>query len=66
MNRYFVNVLGNFGSSFLSPLVGGNAANYIFNTDVDFGKILAISALSALFITTLSISKEASEWKKKK
>ena len=66
MNRYVVNVLGNFGVSFLSPLVAGNIANSIFNMVTDLNKILVISAISALFITMLSVSKEAAEWKKKK
>lgn len=66
MNKYFVNILGNFGAAFLSPIVGGNIASSIFDVGYKFDEILVISALSALFITALSVSKEASEWKKKK
>lgn len=66
MNKYLINVIGNFGVSFLSPLISGNVASNIFNLDIEFHKILVISAISALFITMLSVSREAQEWKKKK
>lgn len=66
MNKYVVNVLGNFGVSFFSPLVAGNIADSLFDLGVELDKILVISAVSALFITMLSVSKEASEWKKSK
>tara|TARA_B100001750_G_scaffold247870_2_gene275300 strand:- start:339 stop:557 length:219 start_codon:yes stop_codon:yes gene_type:complete len=55
-------IAGNFGISFFSPLVGGNAAELLFDVNLTFQMILWISFFSALFVTGLSISKEAVEW----
>jgi hypothetical protein len=57
-------ILGNFGISFFSPLVGGNIAESIYNVGLTFEMSLTIAAISALFVTGLSISKEAAEWGK--
>ena len=61
---------GNFGISFFSPLVGGNAAESIY--DIGLSLVTAKSAeamvviefISATLITGLSISREAHEWGK--
>ena len=57
-------IVGNFGVSFFSPLVGGNVAESIYDVGMTFDMTLMIAAISALFVTGLSISKEASEWGK--
>ena len=56
---------GNFGISFFSPLVGGNVAESIYNIGLPFEMAVAIAFISAVFVTGLSISKEASEWGKR-
>jgi len=53
---------GNFGISFFSPLVGSNVAESIYDIGLTFEMYLVIAMFSALFITGLSISKEAAEW----
>lgn len=58
-------ILGNFGISFFSPLVGSNIADNILNVDMTFKQMIAVAFISALFITGLSISKEAVEYGKK-
>jgi len=57
-------VTGNFGVSFFSPLVGGNVAESIYNVGLTFEMSILIAAISACFVTGLSISKEAAEWGK--
>ena len=64
VKRGLARVAGNFGISFFSPLVGGNVAESIYNVGLTFEMSLTISAISALFVTGLSISKEAAEWGK--
>ena len=56
---------GNFGISFFSPLVGGNVAESIYDIGLTFEMSIAIAFISAVFVTGLSISKEASEWGKR-
>ena len=55
---------GNFGISFFSPLVGGNAAESIYDIGLSFEAMVVIAFISATFITGLSISREAHEWGK--
>ena len=55
---------GNFGISFFSPLVGGNVAESIYDIGLTFEMSLMIAFVSAIFVTGLSISKEAAEWGK--
>ena len=55
---------GNFGISFFSPLVGGNVAESIYDVGLTFEMTIVIAFVSAIFVTGLSISKEASEWGK--
>ena len=57
-------IAGNFGISFFSPLVGGNVAESIYDVGLTFEMSMTIAAISALFVTGLSISKEAAEWGK--
>lgn len=57
-------MVGNFGVSFFSPLVGTNAAELVFNVGFTMEMAVIIAFFSALFITGLSISKEAVEWGK--
>ena len=57
-----VRIGGNFGISFFSPLVGGNVAESIYDIGLTFEMSLVIAFISALFVTGLSISKEAAEW----
>jgi len=59
-----VRIAGNFGISFFSPLVGGNVAESIYDIGLTFEMSIVIAFISALFVTGLSISKEASEWGK--
>ena len=59
-----VRISGNFGISFFSPLVGGNVAESIYDIGLTFEMSIVIAFISALFVTGLSISKEASEWGK--
>jgi hypothetical protein len=53
---------GNFGISFFSPLVGSNVAESIYDIGLTFEMSIVIAFISALFVTGLSISKEAAEW----
>jgi apolipoprotein N-acyltransferase len=62
--RGVARITGNFGVSFFSPLVGGNVAESIYDVGLTFEMSIMIAAISALFVTGLSISKEASEWGK--
>jgi|TARA_R110002020_G_scaffold475550_1_gene710867 apolipoprotein N-acyltransferase len=64
IQRGIARIVGNFGVSFFSPLVGGNVAESIYDVGMTFDMTLMIAAISALFVTGLSISKEASEWGK--
>ena len=57
-----VRIGGNFGISFFSPLVGGNVAESIYDIGLTFEMSIVIAFISALFVTGLSISKEAAEW----
>lgn len=60
--RAVAKVFGNFGVSFFSPLVGGNVAETMFDIGFTFEQLLIIALFSALFVTGLSISKEAVDW----
>lgn len=57
-----VKILGNFGISFFSPLAGGNLAETMFNFNMTLEQIVILSLFSAVFVTGLSISREAVEW----
>ena len=59
-----VRIGGNFGISFFSPLVGGNVAESIYDIGLTFEMTIVIALVSAIFVTGLSISKEAAEWGK--
>jgi hypothetical protein len=61
-NRGFARILGNFGVSFFSPLVGGNIAETMFDIGFSFEQIVIIALFSAMFVTGLSVSKEAVRW----
>ena len=67
MSSYFrviSRILGNFGVSFFSPLVGTNAAELVFNVGFTMEMAVVIAFFSAVFITGLSVSKEAVAWGK--
>lgn len=57
-------VIGNFGISYFSPLVGGNIAESIYDMGLTLEMSMTIAAISALFVTGLSISKEVADWGK--
>jgi len=57
-------IIGNFGIAFFSPLVGGNVAETLFELSLTFQQTLIIAFFSAIFVSGLSISKEAVEWSK--
>lgn len=59
-------ILGNFGISFFSPLIGGNVADTIFNIDMSIIQMLSVSLIAASFTTGLAISREAVEYGKNK
>ena len=62
IQRGIVKIIGNFGISFFSPLAGGNLAETMFNYNMTLEQIVVLSLFSAIFVTGLSISKEAVEW----
>lgn len=62
LQKGIVKIIGNFGISFFSPLAGGNLAETIFNYNTSLEQLLVLSIFSAVFVTGLSISKEAVEW----
>jgi hypothetical protein len=62
VQRGIVKIIGNFGISFFSPLAGGNLAETMFNYNMTLEQIVVLSLFSAIFVTGLSISKEAVEW----
>ena len=61
-SKGLIRIFGNFGVSFFSPLVGGNIAETMFDIGFTFEQIIIIALFSAIFVTGLSISKEAVEW----
>lgn len=62
IQRGVAKIIGNFGISFFSPLAGGNLAETMFNYNMTLEQIVVLSLFSAVFVTGLSISKEAVEW----
>jgi hypothetical protein len=60
--KVLARIIGNFGIAFFSPLVGGNVAETLFNLSLTFGQTVIIAFFSAIFVSGLSISKEAVEW----
>lgn len=62
--KVLARIIGNFGIAFFSPLVGGNVAETLFNLSLTFGQTVIIAFFSAIFVSGLSISKEAVEWSK--
>ena len=62
VQRGIVKIIGNFGISFFSPLAGGNLAETMFDYNMTLEQIVVLSLFSAIFVTGLSISKEAVEW----
>lgn len=61
VNPIIKRILGNFGVSFFSPLVGGNVAETIYDFGATFEQYVIISAVAAVFTTGLAISKEVAE-----
>lgn len=64
--RAIARIMGNFGISFFSPLVGLDVGNSIYGLGVPFEHVLVIAVLSASFTTGLAISKEAVEFGREK
>lgn len=64
--RLIVRAFGNFGIAFFSPLVGGNLAETMFNLNMTIEQLVVISFFSAIFVTGLSVSRQAVEWSKEK
>ena len=60
--RRTIRILGNFGISFFGPLISTNIASSFFKHNMTFDETLIISLISALFVTGLSISREAVDW----
>jgi len=58
-NKFLVRVFGNLGAAFFGPLTGGTVANSIYNLGMTFEQQLVISAVSAIFVTGLVLSREA-------
>lgn len=66
LTKLLVKAVGNFGVAFFSPLVGGNLAETMFNLNMTLDQLVYISFFSALFVTGLSVSKQAVEWSNEK
>lgn len=49
---------GNWGVAFFGPLVGGNAAETLYDVGLNFEQTLVIAFLSSLLVTGLFISRE--------
>jgi len=62
--KVLARIIGNFGIAFFSPLVGGNVAETLFELSLTFQQTVIIAFFSAIFVSGLSISKEAVEWSK--
>jgi hypothetical protein len=62
--KVLARIIGNFGIAFFSPLVGGNVAETLFDLSLTFQQTVIIAFFSAIFVSGLSISKEAVEWSK--
>jgi hypothetical protein len=60
--KVLARIIGNFGIAFFSPLVGGNVAETLFELSLTFQQTVIIAFFSAIFVSGLSISKEAVEW----
>ena len=62
--RRFARVLGNFGVSFFTPLAAINIGRAMFevNDGLSFYQIIIVALISALFVTGLSISREAVDY----
>jgi len=61
-----VRVAGNFGISFLTPLIGINLGNTIFQNSDLFVITILQALLSASIYTGLSVSKEVKDWSETK
>lgn len=62
-----INVLGNFGVSFFTPLMGGTIADNIYPLiDLTVWQSVTVAFWSAVIYTGLAISREASVWRGKK
>ena len=59
--KWAYNLLGNFGVGILSPFIGGNIGETIFNLGFTIEQLITISLAGASFNLILSISKEALE-----
>jgi len=59
VNRRIIRVLGIFGLSFFSPLIGGSTASTFLNIQSTPEQLLVTALISAAIITGFSLSKEA-------
>jgi len=59
--KWAYNLLGNFGVGILSPFIGGNIGETIFNLGFTIEQLFIISILGGATSAGMSISKEALE-----
>ena len=62
LEKRLVRVAGNFGISFLTPLIGINIGNSIIDDNSVFIITILQALLSASIYTGLSVSKEVKDW----
>ena len=60
--RILFRVLGNWGTSFFSPLVSQNIAQSYYSIPITFEQTIVISLISSLFVTGLTISRELEKY----
>ena len=66
MKKAVARVLGNFGVSFFSPLISVSIADNLYNIGFTIEQMLAISLISAVFVTGLTLSRELEKYGKSK
>lgn len=63
--RFLAKFVGNWGVAFFGPLVGGNAAETLYDVGLSFEQTIVIALLSSLLVTGLFISRELEKYAKK-
>lgn len=66
LEKRLVRVVGNFGISFFTPLVGINLSNSIIQNPDVFTITILQALLTASIYTGLSVSKEVKDWSESK
>ena len=66
LKKRFARVASNFGISFLTPLIGINLGNAVFQDHTIFIITILQAFLSASIYTGLAVSKEVRDWSESK